>query len=72
MENHRNVQQNSPAQQRVDQNNYQPDAPKMNDSLDNVSTERLQQSARDGEVNPEFGDAADPTQEELGNHHRDE
>lgn len=50
-----------------------PDAPTMNDARTNVNTENLTQSASaDREVAPEFGDAADPTSEELGTHHRDE
>ena len=44
----------------------QPDAPTMNDSAANVGSENLTQSAlSDGEVNPEYGDAADPTFETL-------
>ena len=44
----------------------QPDALTMNDSAANVNSENLTQSAReDGEVNPEYGDAADPTFETL-------
>lgn len=47
-------------------NRQQPDAPTMNDSAANVNSENLTQSARkDGEVNPEFGDAADPAFETL-------
>lgn len=47
-------------------NRQQPDAPTMNDSAANVNSENLTQSAReDGEVNPEYGDAADPTFETL-------
>jgi hypothetical protein len=50
-----------------------PDAPTMGDQRTNVNTENLTQSASgDREVAPEFGDAADPTSEELGTHHRDE
>jgi hypothetical protein len=50
-----------------------PDAPTMNDARVNVHTENLTQTASgDREVNPEYGDAADPTSEELGTHHRDE
>lgn len=41
------------------------DSSALNDQMtQNVSTHR--------EVKPEFGDAADPTMEELGLHHRDE
>jgi len=47
-------------------NRQQPDAPTMNDSASNVNSENLTQSAsKDGEVNPEYGDAADPTFETL-------
>jgi hypothetical protein len=50
-----------------------PDAPTMNDARTNVNTENISQTASgDREVAPEFGDAADPTSEELGTHHRDE
>ena len=50
-----------------------PDAPTMNDARTNVNTENLTQgAAADREVAPEYGDAADPTSEELGTHHRDE
>ncbi len=45
----------------------------MSDRATSVDSERLTQSAaQDGEVAPEFGDAADPTSEELGLSHRDE
>ena len=44
----------------------QADAPTMSDNATNVANENLTQSAlKDGEVNPEFGDAADPTFEML-------
>lgn len=50
-----------------------PDAPTMGDQRTNVNTENITQSASDDrEVTPEYGDAADPTSEELGTHHRDE
>ena len=51
----------------------QPDAPSMTDRKTDVNDENLTQgAATDREVAPEFGDAADPTSEELGQHHRDE
>ncbi len=51
----------------------QPDAPTMSDRATNVANENLTQSAlADGEVQPEFGDAADPTTEELSTDHRDD
>lgn len=51
----------------------QPDAPSMTDRKTDVNDENLTQgAAADGEVAPEFGDAADPASEELGRHHRDE
>ncbi len=44
----------------------QPDAPTMSDNATSVANENLTQSAmKDGEVNPEFGDSADPTFEML-------
>lgn len=50
-----------------------PGAATMNDQRANVNTENLTQTASgDRDVAPEFGDAADPTSEELGTHHRDE
>ncbi len=44
----------------------QPDAPTMNDSAANINSDNLTQSASKGsEINPEYGDAADPTFETL-------
>ena len=44
----------------------QPDAHTMNDSAANVNSDNLTQSASKGsEINPEYGDAADPTFETL-------
>ena len=50
-----------------------PDSPTMNDGRVNVHTDNLTPgAAADREVTPEYGNAADPTSEELGTHHRDE
>ena len=47
-------------------NRQQPDAPTMNDGAVNVNSDNLTQSISKGsEVNPEYGDAADPTFETL-------
>jgi hypothetical protein len=44
----------------------QPDAPTMTDNAVNVNNDNLTQSASKGsELNPEYGDAADPTFETL-------
>jgi len=44
----------------------QADAPTMSDNATSAANENLTQSAmKDGEVNPEFGDSADPTFEML-------
>lgn len=57
----------------VNQSNIQTDSPVMTDQAGGVNNENLTQSAlQDGEAAPEFGDASDPTHEELGQHHRDE
>ena len=80
MQEQSNMQQNSPAQKgdhldaRIKEGQTaQPSAPVMSDRDGNATTENLHQSAtEDYEVAPEFGDAADPTSEELGLHHRDE
>ena len=50
-----------------------PDAPVVNNARVHTHPENLAQRASgDREVNPEYGDVADPTSEELGTHHRDE
>jgi len=71
-DNLKNIQQNSPAQGKTNSDRMQPDAPTMNDSKANVANENLLQGSPGREMNPEFGDAADPTSEQLGQHHRDE
>jgi hypothetical protein len=71
-DNTRNTQQNSPAQGNTNNDRIQPDAPTMNDSKANVANDNLQQGTPGREMNPEFGDAADPTSEQLAQHHRDE
>ncbi len=81
-ENPKDLQQNSPAQKGsgTDPNNQPadslggiPSAPVMSDREGSAGNENMFQNATDDrEVTPEFGDAADPTQEELGTHHRDE
>ena len=71
-DNTKNIQQNSPAQGKTNSDRIQPDAATMNDSKANVANNNLQQGTTGREMNPEFGDAADPTSEQLGQHHRDE
>ena len=71
-ENNRNIQQNSPAQGNTNRNRTEPDAPTMNDSKANVGNGNLQQGTPGREITPEYGDASDPTSEQLGQHHRDE
>jgi hypothetical protein len=47
-------------------NPQQPDATSMNDGAASVASENLTQSVMGhGEVNPEYGDAADPTFESM-------
>ena len=80
MNDQQNSEQNSPAQKggftdakRNEDHAAQPAAPLMSDREGGATNENLVQSAtEDREVTPEFGDAADPTFEELGTHHRDE
>ena len=71
-DNNRNIEQNSPAQGNTNRDRIEPDAPTMNDSKANVSNDNLQQGVPGREMTPEYGDAADPTSEQLGQHHRDE
>lgn len=71
-DNTKNIQQNSPAQGNTNENRMQPDAPAMNDSKASVGNDNLLQGTPGREMNPEFGDAADPASEQLGLHHRDE
>ena len=71
-ENTKNIQQNSPAQGNTNREGIEPDAPTMNDSRANVGNDNLQQGTPGRELTPEFGDAADPSSEQLGQHHRDE
>lgn len=60
----KNIQQNSAAQQ-SSQQPLQPDAANMNDSKTNVDSDNLQQGMTGHELNPEFGDAADPHQRRI-------
>ena len=71
-ENTRNIQQNSPAQGKTNDNRIQPDAATMNDAAANVASDNLLQGTPGTELSPEYGDAADPASEQLGQHHRDE
>ena len=71
-QNTRNIQQNSPAQGKTNNDKHQPDASTMNDSATHVANEKPLQGGLGREIFPEHGDAADPTSEELGQHHRDE
>jgi hypothetical protein len=71
--NPRNLQQNSPAQGSAPAGaRLQPDAPTMNDSRANVANNALTGGTAGRELNPEFGDAADPTFEKLGTGGRDD
>lgn len=68
-----NLQVNSPAQSEPPGNSrLQPDAPTINDSKANVAKDNLSQGFVGTELNPEFGDAADPTSEKLGTDIRDD
>lgn len=50
----------------ADQTTRMPDAPAMNDNATSAASDNLTQSVMDGsEINPEYGDAADPTFETL-------
>jgi hypothetical protein len=69
----KNVQENSPAQATPPGNSQtQPDAPTFNDSRANVAKDNLTQGTAGTELNPEFGDAADPTSEKMGTDSRDD
>jgi hypothetical protein len=71
-DNTKNIQQNSPAQGKTNSERIVPDAPTMNDSKASVGNDNMMQGIPGREMTPEFGDAADPTSEQLGQHHRDE
>lgn len=68
-----NLQVNSPAQSAPpDNSRLQPDAPTINDSKANMAKDNLSQGVAGTELNPEFGDAADPASEKLGTDSRDD
>lgn len=68
-----NIQQNSPAQgQAPSGSKLQPDAPTINDSRANVAKDNLTQGVTGTELNPEYGDAADPASEKLATSGRDD
>ncbi|HEV7331000.1 MAG TPA: hypothetical protein VGN63_08180 [Flavisolibacter sp.] len=68
-----NMQVNSPAQSTPPGNSrLMPDAPTINDSRANVAKDNLSEGTAGTEINPEFGDAADPTSEKLGIGGRDD
>jgi hypothetical protein len=71
-DNPKNIQQNSPAQGQAPNDRIQADSQLINDSKANVAGENLQQGTAGRELNPEFGDAADPTSEKLGIGGRDD
>jgi hypothetical protein len=71
-DNPKNIQQNSPAQGKAPHGYQQADAPTINDSKANVAKDDLQQGVAGRELNPEYGDAADPTSEKLGIGGRDD
>ena len=67
-----NLQVNSPAQSAPPGNNrLQPDAPTINDTRANVAKDHVSQGTTVAELNPEFGDAADPASKKLGTDSRD-
>ncbi len=67
-----NLQVNSPAQGEAPQNSRMaPDAPTINDSRANVAKDDFTQGVAGTELNPEFGDAADPASEKMGTDSRD-
>ena len=67
------LQQNSPAQGQAPAGaKTVADAPTVNDSRANVAGNTLQQGVAGHELNPEYGDAADPTSEKLGTDRRDD
>lgn len=68
----KNIQQNSAAQGQTTENRTAPDAPTINDSKANVAKDDLLQGAAGRELNPEYGDAADPADEKLGLGGRDD
>jgi len=72
VENSKNIQQNSPAQGQTTESHIMPDAPTINDSKANVAKDDLLQGTAGRELNPEYGDAADPTDEKLGIGGRDD
>lgn len=67
-----NIQQNSPAQGQAPNDRIQADSQLINDSNANVAGGNLQQGTTGRELNPEFGDAADPTSEKQGMGGRDD
>ena len=67
-----NIQQNSPAQGQAPGSPVMPDAPTMTDSKANVAKDDLTQGMAGRELNPEYGDAADPASEKLGTDGRDD
>lgn len=72
MEKDRNVPQNSPAQGKATDDKRVADAAPINDSRAVLENDLLNQGTPGREMTPEFGDAADPTSEQLGQHHRNE
>jgi hypothetical protein len=67
-----NIQQNSPAQGQAPGSRVMPDAPTMNDRKANVAKDDLTQGTAGRELNPEYGDAADPASEKSGTGSRDD
>lgn len=68
----KNIQQNSPAQGQTTENRIKPDAPTINDSKAALAKDDLLQGTAGRELNPEYGDAADPTDEKLSTGGRDD
>ena len=65
-DNTRNIQQNSPAQGAAPAGaRLQPDAPTLTDSRTNAANENLMEGTSGRELNPEYGDAADPASEKI-------
>ena len=67
-----NLQVNSPSQATPPGNSrLQPDAPTINDSRANVANDKLTEGTAGTELNPEYGDSADPASEKLRTDSRD-
>lgn len=71
--NNPNIQQNSPAQGQASAGSpIQADSQLINDSMAGTGTDNLMEGTAGTELNPEYGDAADPTSEKTGTGGRDD